>query len=223
MLNKSNMADKFDKELLSAFMDGESQDQSLLERVENDPALETVWQDFHLIGDVMRGEGAVAKEWDIAGKVALALENEPAHSVVAKPVDVSPQVIPMESQPTPFESKRTLPAWLRNLGQVATAACVSLVAIFGVQQYNNSAVTDAEIPSAVPVLETVPFAGSAEPVSLTAHSAQQSVNIAPTEAQLMEQRKRINAMLQDYELQLRLNASELDADQTQQENQVQVD
>lgn len=71
---------------------------------------------------------------------------------------------PKESQPEPQKAKRQLPAWLTQFGQVAVAACVSLVVILGVQQYGGS---DPMSPQAdqLPVLQTVPFAGSAEPVA----------------------------------------------------------
>jgi sigma-E factor negative regulatory protein RseA len=79
------------------------------------------------------------------------------------------------------------------------AACVSLVVVLGVQQYGGS---DPAAPEQLPVLQTIPFAGSAEPVSLT----RDSVEKPASEANLQEQRKRVHAMLEDYELQLRLNS-----------------
>ena len=94
----------------------------------------------------------------------------------------------------------TLPCAANSkIGQVAVAACVSLVVILGVQQYGGS---DSMSPQTdqLPVLQTVPFAGSAEPVSLTRESVERSVG----EANMQEQRKRVHAMLRDYELQLRI-------------------
>ncbi|MGL5653480.1 MAG: anti sigma-E factor RseA C-terminal domain-containing protein, partial [Vibrio sp.] len=54
----------------------------------------------------------------------------------------------------------------------------------------------------LPVLQTIPLAGSAEPVSLTRDSVEKH---AP-DSTMQEQRRRVNALLQDYELQLRLNS-----------------
>ena len=90
------------------------------------------------------------------------------------------------------------------------AACVSLAVIVGVQQYNggDDSVVDSPADSQLPVLQTIPFSGTAEPVSLTRDSVRTNNHNAPSEAQVMEQRRRINAMLQDYELQLRLNADD---------------
>ncbi|GHA57057.1 RseA family anti-sigma factor [Photobacterium aphoticum] len=209
-----------DKERISALLDGEELDQSIVNALTVDENSQETWQSFSLIGDVMRGEAPQTKEWDIAAKVALALDNEPAHTGMA-PQEVAPVVQladvreartePMESQPTPKQAKWTLPSWLTQLGQVAVAASVSLAVIVGVQQYNGNEPGMADIASGeqLPVLETIPFAGTAEPVSLTRDSVQANHRHAgPTEAQVMEQRRRINAMLQDYELQLRLNAED---------------
>lgn len=192
-----------DKEKLSALMDGELVDKALISELEQDQNGLQSWQNYHLIGDVMRGEAPATPEWNIAESVALALDDEPAHSTYDKIAQIDERRI--ESQPTPSQARRQLPAWLSQFGQVAVAACVSLAVILGVQQYGGS---DPTAPQAdqLPVLQTVPFAGSVEPVSLTRSSVEQ-----PTlnENNVQEQRRRINAMLQDYELQLRLNSEDV--------------
>jgi sigma-E factor negative regulatory protein RseA len=192
-----------DKEKLSALMDGESVDKVLIAELEQDQESLQSWKNYHLIGDVMRGDAPEQPEWNIAESVALALESEPAHSVYDKVTSIDEQRI--ESQPTPAQARRQLPAWLSQFGQVAMAACVSLAVILGVQQYGGS---DSVSPEAeqLPVLQTIPFAGSAEPVSLTRSSVEQQDVTSVKEANVQEQRRRINAMLQDYELQLRLNS-----------------
>jgi len=220
-----------DKEKISALVDGEELDQSIINALTVDKESEQSWHDFNLIGDVIRGDAPQCKEWNIAGSVALALDNEPAHvgltDFSAEPDVIVPVVdTPVidirtaqhtESQPTPRQAKRTLPAWLTQFGQVAIAASVSLAVIVGVQQYNggdDALVADAT-NSQLPVLQTIPFGGKAEPVSLTRDSVRTGAhNSAPSEAQLMEQRRRINAMLQDYELQLRFNAEDGSIDRT---------
>jgi sigma-E factor negative regulatory protein RseA len=212
-----------DKQKISALLDGEELDQSIINALAVDDDSQQTWQNFNLIGDVMRGEAPQNKDWDIAASVALALEDEPAHSglieTVAKPapvVQLTTARETVEAQPTPQQAKRTMPAWLTQFGQVAVAASVSLAVIVGVQQYNGGdeglVATSAE--SQMPVLQTIPFAGTAEPVSLTRDSVRNNSHAAPSEAQVMEQRRRINAMLQDYELQLRLNAEDGSIDKT---------
>lgn len=189
-----------DKEKLSALMDGETIDKALIVDLESDQESMNTWQSYHLIGDVMRGDAPETKDWNIADSVAAELEAEPAHSAMPNlhQVNVEPTVAPIEEQPKPQQAKRQLPAWLQQFGQVAVAACVSLAVVLGVQQYGGS---DPAAPEQLPVLQTIPFAGSAEPVSLTRDSVSKPVS----EANLQEQRKRVHALLEDYELQLRLN------------------
>ena len=212
-----------DKQKISALLDGEELDQSIINALVVDEDSQQTWQNFNLIGDVMRGEAPQNKDWDIAASVALALESEPAHTGQADSRAEPAPVVKLatvrevaESQPTPREAKRTMPAWLAQFGQVAVAACVSLAVIVGVQQYNGGDEGDMAAPaeSQLPVLQTIPFAGKAEPVSLTRDSVRSSNHAAPSEAQVMEQRRRINAMLQDYELQLRLSAEDGSIDRT---------
>lgn len=189
-----------DKEKLSALMDGEIVDKALIKEIAQDDDVLASWRNYHLIGDVMRGEAPQQPEWNIAESVALALENEPAHSLHQQKVIELTQM-PPESQPLPQQARRQLPAWLSQFGQVAVAACVSLAVILGVQQYGGS---DPAAPQAdqLPVLQTIPFLSSAEPVSLTRESVEKSMS----ESSIQEQRKRVHAMLRDYELQLRLNS-----------------
>ncbi|WP_297479475.1 RseA family anti-sigma factor [uncultured Photobacterium sp.] len=197
-----------DKEKISALLDGEDLDQSIINALTVDKDSEQSWYDFSLIGDVMRGDAPQCIEWNIAGNVALALEAEPAHTgAVIAHIEMVTQPMITEEQPTPFKAKRTLPAWLSQFGQVAVAACVSLAVIVGVQQYdgNGNNFTTAT-SNDVPVLQTIPFTGKAEPVSL--NTSMVDNNQTPSESQLMEQRRRINSMLQDYELQLRFNAED---------------
>lgn len=189
-----------DNEKLSALVDGEVIDKGLLSALSIDKESSDAWTNYHLIGDVMRGDAPVSKEWNIAGSVALALESEPVHQLHS-----SANVVElMESQPKPAQARRSLPTWMTQFGQIALTACVSLAVIVGVQQYNGVDGSGSGIEQ-LPVLNTVPFAGSVEPVSLTRDSIRHS---SQNETQLMEQRRRVNAMLQDYELQLRLNAQD---------------
>lgn len=209
-----------DKQKLSALMDGEMIDKALITELESDQESMDTWQNYHLIGDAMRGEAPESTDWNIAGSVAAALENEPAHSAVSNlhhlkaeqaEVNSSPK---LEEQPKPREAKRQLPAWLSQFGQVAMAACVSLAVILGVQQYGGGP-TDSQVDQ-LPVLQTIPFSGSAEPVSLT----RESVKKPMSESNIQEQRKRVHALLQDYELQLRLNSDNSQFDEERLESVV---
>ncbi len=189
-----------DKEKLSALMDGELVDKAFIAELENDQQGLDAWKNYHLIGDVLRGEAPAKPEWNIAESVALALENEPAHTPFRTDNVTDINDAHIESQPTPQVAKRYLPTWLTQFGQVGIAACVSLAVILGVQQYGENPNAEAD---QLPVLQTVPFSGSAEPVSLTRESVEPA---AKSDLNVQEQRRRINAMLQDYELQLRLHS-----------------
>ncbi|MEZ9832287.1 RseA family anti-sigma factor [Vibrio breoganii] len=196
------------KEKISALMDGESVDLGLISEVENEKDAQQTWQNYHLIGDVMRGDAPDNPNWDIASRVALALEDEPAHSNKVQPM--------LEEQPAPTTAKKGLPQWLTQFGQVAVAACVSFAVILGVQQYGGSVDGQpSQVAETLPVLQTIPMAGSVEPVSLTRDSVRAKTDankVSPQDEQIAEQRRRINTVLQDYELQLRLNHSETNSD-----------
>jgi sigma-E factor negative regulatory protein RseA len=193
-----------DQEKLSALMDGEVIDKSLISEIELDKECLDTWKNYHLIGDVMRGDTPKVAEWDIAGSVALALENEPTHSLLGNNVAELAKHRFEESQPTPNQAKRHLPNWLSQFGQVAMAACVSLAVIVGVQQYSAVESSTEQFP----VLQTIPLSGSVEPVSLS----RESVNQQHKNVNVQEQHHRVNAMLLDYELQLRLHSEYSDDD-----------
>ncbi|OBT17348.1 anti-sigma E factor [Vibrio sp. UCD-FRSSP16_10] len=202
------------KEKISALMDGESVDLSLISEIETETDAQQTWQNYHLIGDVMRGDAPQGADWDIASRVALALEDEPVHSGHTQESSTqSSNVQPMlETQPSPATAKKGLPQWLTQFGQVAVAACVSFAVILGVQQYGGS-VDGSPVAETLPVLQTIPMSGSAEPVSLTRDSVRaKSESLTPQDEKMAEQRRRINTVLQDYELQLRLNHSESNSD-----------
>ncbi|KXF80164.1 RseA family anti-sigma factor [Enterovibrio coralii] len=190
------------KENLSAFFDGDMTDSASFDEVQLDLETQQTWKSYAATRDVMRGDAPKELSWDIASSVALALEDEPAHGAAPQQ-----DVVPMrEAQPTPAAARKSMPMWLQQLTQVGMAAAVSLAVIVGVQQYNGGLESDPTLAETQPpVLQTIPLSGSAQPVSLNRETLQAS----PSEAQLMEQRRRVNAMFQDYELQLRLNADEI--------------
>ena len=193
-----------DQEKLSALMDGEVVDKALISELELDQESLDTWKNYHLIGDVMRGDTPKVAEWNIAESVALALENEPAHNALTNNVSELAERR-VEAQPTPNQAKRHLPEWMSQIGQVAVAACVSLVVVLSVQQYGGA---ESSATDQLPVLQTIPLSGTVEPVSLSRDSVtkpNQNVNV-------QEQRRRVNAMLLDYELQLRLNSEHSDSD-----------
>ncbi|WP_409311147.1 anti-sigma-E factor RseA [Pectobacterium sp. B1J-3] len=197
------------KEKLSALMDGETVDSELLNVLSRDDKLQQSWQSYHLIRDTLRGDiDENVIHLDIASRVAAAIEKEPVRLV--------PQAQP-ESQPhpalwpqMPFWHK--VRPWASQLTQVGVAACVSLAVIVGVQNYNRPDVSDGMNESGL--FRTLPALGTASPVSLgtpsdsvSAHNGQQKSDA---------QRNRLNAILQDYELQRRLHADQVQQHDDQQ-------
>jgi len=194
------------KEQLSALMDGEALDNELMSALNSDAELQKNWESYHLIRDTLRGDVPQVLDFDIAARVAAAIENEPANMVT--------RLIP-EAQPTPEEVTKMpfwakLRPWAAQITQIGVAACVSLAVIVGVQQYNKPA--DGQTSSDSPAFNTLPMMGQASQVSLGVPSENIS-NTSKVNQQMQDQRRRVNALLQDYELQRRLHAEQLQFEQ----------
>lgn len=80
------------REQVSALLDGELDEQqqaTVLNALSEDAELLQDWQLYHLIGDVMRGDGAGSV--NVAGRVAAQLVNEPVPAVATAEHDIKPQ------------------------------------------------------------------------------------------------------------------------------------
>ncbi|MFZ7164738.1 sigma-E factor negative regulatory protein [Avibacterium avium] len=183
------------KEQLSAYIDGEQISEAMTEKLCQDADLQKSWANFHTIRAVMRQESEVLLGADFTAKMADLIEQE--EIVVAQPMVSQP--MPEETAQSPFMQK--LKAWFMPMTQFAVAAVVCLVAVMGVQSFmahNGKENQDA------PVLQTLPFNNSVQEVSYNAPT--QSV-ITPE--QIEQKNKRIDSMLQSYELQKRIYADRL--------------
>ncbi|KIO36512.1 sigma-E factor negative regulatory protein [Shewanella sp. cp20] len=188
--------DKLGQEWVSAAVDGEVDEQELAQLAADTDSHEK-WRDYHMIGDAMRGELPAAINLDLSANIAAAIELEPS-ILVPKRVE-TPEVTPQHA--TQHRLASVVPLF-KQFGQYAIAASVALVAVIGVQNYNQGGVEDA---APMPVLNTRPLIGSASPVSLQTGPVQQ--NQSYTNERVMEQRHRINTYIQDHMLQQRLNNS----------------
>ena len=195
------------KEKLSALMDGETLDNELLTELTRSPELQETWASYHLIRDSLRGDTGDVLHFDISSRVMAAIENEPVRLPTA-PLIPEAQPAPHQWQKMPFWSK--VRPWASSLTQMGVAACVSLAVIVGVQHYNGQ--PESSQPES-PVFNTLPMMGKASPVSLGVPSDASAGSTGPQHVQ--EQRRRINAMLQDYELQRRLHSEQLQFEQAQ--------
>ena len=182
------------KEQLSAYMDGEQVKTDLTDALLRDEELQASWHSFHTVRSVMRKESAVFLGGDFTAKMADLIELEDV-----KKVDVI-----AVSQPEPEDAHNSvfmqkLKAFFAPMTQVAVAAGVCLVAVFGVQSFNNK--NDASNLPEAPVLQTLPFNNAVQEVSYNAPSKD-----TLTSDQLEKKSRRIGAMLQNYELQRRMHS-----------------
>ncbi|WP_299075548.1 RseA family anti-sigma factor [uncultured Paraglaciecola sp.] len=176
------MSQKFEN--LSALVDGEQHESSLsgsdiLDAVKNDTDFQLKWKSYHLIRDGLRQELPTEINFDIAAKVALALESEPAILAPKK----TWRDLPLMGNVVPFAKQG---------GQMAIAASVAVAMIIGVQQVNQA---DVEQPfNAAPPIPGIK--GGLSPVSFDQTRAIPNSND-------IQQRRRINAYMTDHKQQLR--------------------
>ncbi len=131
------MNDQFN-ETLSAFMDGEVDDQRIIESLRRNDEARSAWASYHIIRDVMT-QHYVAGSYQIAAGVSAALQDEP--TVLA----------PKRW----FRQKKIL----RHASGAAIAATIAAVAILVVRQ-------SPEVPQDVPQFAVGPI--TQQPVRLTA-------------------------------------------------------
>ena len=172
-------------EKLSAVMDDESHDSAFLAQLGKDAQLQQKWQRYHLVGNVMREETPSVLHFDISAAVAQALQDEP--TVLA----------PRQSKRQAMVAK-VVPL-LRQSAQYAIAASVAAAVLVGVQRYGG------EDPAVAPVINTFPIGRGTSPVSLSTDTRQGAA--MPTQQEVLEQRQRIHAFLQDHQLQTQLKAA----------------
>lgn len=188
------------KELLSAYMDGEQVNPTFTEQLCQDAELQESWEDFHTIRSIMRKESNVVLGADFTAKMESLIATEE----IQVPNAMTSQPLPQEVENTPFMQK--LKAWFMPITQVAVAASVCLVAVLGVQSFNAKSTVQSAVDA--PVLQTLPFNNGVQEVSYNAPSKD-----VMTAEQLEQKNKRIGEMLQSYELQRRVYADSINLGQ----------
>ena len=188
------------KELLSAYMDGEQVNPTFTEQLCQDAELQESWEDFHTIRSIMRKESNVVLGADFTAKMESLIATEEIQVSNA----MTSQPLPQEVENAPFMQK--LKAWFMPITQVAVAASVCLVAVLGVQSFNAKSTVQSTVDA--PVLQTLPFNNGVQEVSYNAPSKD-----VMTAEQLEQKNKRIGAMLQSYELQRRVYADSINLGQ----------
>jgi sigma-E factor negative regulatory protein RseA len=112
-------------EQLSALIDGEHDNSTVLNNLINDEDMRGAWQRYHLIGDCLRGHLPDTLNSDISTKVSKELREEP--TVLA-----------------PQTSKRFN---LKPIAGFAIAASVALVAVFTIQRSAEIDTSNGTIPA----------------------------------------------------------------------------
>ncbi|WP_301098514.1 RseA family anti-sigma factor [Otariodibacter sp.] len=168
------------RETLSAYMDGHNVEHAFTDTLCKSDELQKKWANYHVIRSVMRGEEIILGS-DFSAKLEVAIEKEEVSIQAEKPKGLLLK----------------LKGWKTPIIQMGIAASVCLVAVFGA----NVMTTEQEVAQVgQPVLQTLPFSNSVQQVSYNAPS-----QVQPTPEQLEYQQRRINALLQNHELQRRTN------------------
>lgn len=196
------------RENMSAFMDGEIADKSIIDDLNSKQDLREAWKRYHLTRSIMRkelpqGESSQRKFIDISARVASVIESEP--SILA------PKALEARSLMTKLSAK--VVPFAKQSGQFAVAASVAAAVIIGVQTYNKPNTTEpfTSLPTGAPQ-------GGLAPVSfnqmrmLPTQNDQNVINVT-------EARRQVHALLDDHEKQLILKAAKTDGtEQTDGEN-----
>ncbi|MCL1123107.1 sigma-E factor negative regulatory protein [Shewanella surugensis] len=206
--------DKLGQEWVSAAVDGEVDNNTLAE-LANDIDSHEKWRDYQIIGDAMRNELPSVLNIDLSMSIAEAIAQEPCHHMADVKTEQIDRNVSAANQSSKQQSK-VVPLF-KQFGQYAIAASVALVVVVSVDNYNQSNTVDT---SPLSVLNTRPLVGSVSPVSLQTGSMQQSSASASKNDQVADQRLRINAYIQDHQLQQRLN-SDMNIDDNSQTEAIQ--
>lgn len=180
-----------DRETLSAYMDGHNASGTFAETLCKSAELQQKWANYHAIRSVIRGETLLLGQ-DFSAQMEALLENEQ-----------------LEKAPKGLLLK--LKSWKNVALQAGIAASVCLATVLSFNAFNQ---TEEVVQTQSPVLQTTPFSNSIQPVSYNAPSQAQ-----PSQAELEYQQQRINALLQNYELQRRIGTSGLSLSEQKQQSQ----
>jgi sigma-E factor negative regulatory protein RseA len=147
------MSDKINEQISAMFDDelNAEEYELLIRRLKQDEQLQSNWQRYQLISDVLKKEKITSPGQNFVGAVSQQIDNESA----------------IELADTPSQSKPI--SWLKPLTGVAIAASVAAMAIVGIQNINPGyAPADP-----VPALAQSPVQQSIQPVAGTRWDLQQ--------------------------------------------------
>ncbi|MDK9560616.1 sigma-E factor negative regulatory protein [Gallibacterium anatis] len=177
------------REQLSAYMDGEDVERGFVESLCQDKALQQTWSTLHIARSVMRNESEVILDVSFTEKMAALIEAEPTVQLQEQP---KPETVAVPKVSFWAKAKK----YVMPVVQTAVAASVCLIAVFSIQNLNKGSETETIVS---PALQTLPFTQSVQEVSYNV-----SHKNVPSKEQLEQQNKRLNEILQNYQLQRRL-------------------
>ncbi|GAA5142341.1 sigma-E factor negative regulatory protein [Thalassotalea piscium] len=175
-------------ETVSSLVDGYQMNDEAFEQTINDTEMSETWDNYQLIGDVLRDEANSVISTDLSSQIAQAIADEP--TVLA----------PKKQDGFTSAVKAQVIKFAKPFGQMAIAASAAGLMVIGVQQ--NVAENDTLVPNQV--VQTTPLGGIAEPVSLNFQT--KGTNRNTQEQAFAEQQRRFQALLHDHQQQVKLTA-----------------
>ncbi len=204
----------------------------LVDNMLKDEDLSSTWQNYHLIGDVLRDEVPQSLQLDLSETISAAIAQEATilspnssmktsgkNSHLSKQESASISNNSTEQQTNSVVDatnrfKAKISNLIKPMGQVAIAASAAALMIVGVQNNvtDNSSITPSQ------VVQTVPLSGYANPVSFNVQSsqgqqsqqskqqAQQAMNEQLASERVAQQR-RLQALLKDHNQQVKLGSN----------------
>jgi sigma-E factor negative regulatory protein RseA len=209
----------------------------LVDNMLKDEHLSSTWQNYHLIGDVLRDEVPQSLQLDLSKTISSAIAQEatilsPNSSTQAFSQILEASIDSSSDKSTTSQKvkdtqnsnrvidatnrfKAKVSALVKPMGQVAIAASAAALMIVGVQ--HNVGSNDLVTPNQV--VQTVPLTGYANPVSFNGQSVQpkqsfqskQQTQQAMNEqiaAQRVAQQRRLQALLKDHNQQMKLGSNQ---------------
>lgn len=183
------------KELLSAYIDGEHCGNKFTDTLCQNKDLQNSWSNYHLIRSIIRKESKVLLGSDFTARMGTLIEQEEKIQIEHS-LESQTDTLSRRSGKTSVYTKNTL--ILFPMLQMAVAATVCFVAVLGVQSFNHERAGKNTLDT--PTLQTLPFNNSVQEISYNVPRKE-----IITQEQVAQRNKRIGIMLQNYELQRRLH------------------
>ena len=196
------------QEWLSQAADNHALTAEQLSELLQQPDLQDTVQRYQLAGAVLRNEPESVLPLDFADQLSNMLEQEPTYQL-------------QNSNSLLHKLKSGLlqaanAEWFKPAAHGAIAASVALVAVFGVQQYQQPLEQQLSAPTAL--LQTRPIAGFATPVSLSQTSVENRFEAQEQQA-IQEQQQRLQALLQAHRQQIRVSETQANKTTTQEKRE----